>query len=286
MGRKLSLGLIFLLIASMLVLLGGQNALAATDYPDHPQDKPMKAAVDMGFVPFAYLNEAGKAEGYAVDLAHALAKKLGRPGVEIIDVEWSGIFAALFSKKVEYIVAPTNITDQRAQEMDFTEPYQDTAELIVVNVKDKDKLKTLEDLKGKNIGVNTGSSGHTWLKNNQTKYGFKIDEYDRMPSAAQAVQVGRIDGVIGDRDAVGYYAKDKPELVPAILVPTGQQYGLPFRKGDPYRAVVEKALEDLKKDGTLNQLYKKWFGDDPPADSATLTVYPGIGVPGLPGYKE
>jgi polar amino acid transport system substrate-binding protein len=285
MKRIVSLGSAFVLIVGVLFLLGSEKAVAA-EYPDHPQDKPMKAAVDMGFVPFAYLNQQGKAEGYAVELAEALAKKVGRPGVEIIDVEWSGIFAALFSKKVEFIVAPTNITEKRAEEMDFTEPYQDTAELIVVNVKDKDKIKSLEDLKGKTIGVNTGSSGHTWLTENQAKYGFEIDQYDGMPAAAQAVQVGRIDGVIGDRDAVGHYAKDKPELVTAILVPTGQQYGLPFRKGDAYRDEVEKALEEMKRDGTLVQLYKKWFGDDPPADSATVKIYPGVGVPGLRGYKE
>jgi len=285
MKRKVSLTLVVLLATGLLVFLGGPRAGAA-DYPDHPADMAMKAAVDMGFVPFAYLDQAGKAKGFAVDLADALAEKLGRPGVEIIDVEWSGIFAALFSKKVEYIVAPTNITEKRAQEMDFTEPYMDTAELIVVNVKNKGNIKTLEDLKGRTIGVNTGSSGHTWLTENQAKYGFKIDEYDGMPAAAQAVQVGRIDGVIGDSAAVGHYAADKPELVSAVLVPTGQQYGLPFRKGDPYRDEVEKALQGIKMDGTLSGLYKKWFGDDPPSGSAVLTVYPGFGVPGLPGYKD
>jgi len=285
MKRIVLLGLVLLLVAGVLVFLGGQKAVAA-DYPDHRADMPMKAAVDMGFVPFAYLNQEGKAEGFAVDLADALAKKLGRPGAKIIDVEWSGIFAALFSKKVEYIVAPTNITEKRAKEMDFTEPYMDTAELIAVHVKDKDSIKALEDLKGKTIGVNTGSSGHTWLQENQAKYGFKIDEYDGMPAAAQAVQIRRIDGVIGDSAAVGYYAADKPELVSAILVPTGQQYGLPFRRGDAYRDVVETALEGLKMDGTLIKLYKKWFGDDPPADSAARTIYPGFGVPGLPGFKD
>lgn len=268
------------------LLFAGPKKEAAVGDPDHPAGKPMQAAVDMGFVPFAFLDEKGESQGFAVELAKALAKELGRPGVEIVDVEWSGIFAALFSKKVEYIVAPTNITKARAEQMDFTEPYMDTAELIAVNVKDKNKIKRLEDLKGKTVGVNTGSSGHSWLKDNQTKYGFQIDEFDGMPAAAQAVQVGRIDAVIGDRDAVGYYAKDKKELVSAILVPTGEQYGLPFRKGDPYRDKVEDALVKLKKNGTLSKLYVKWFGDQPPADSAVVKVYPGYGVPGMPGYKE
>lgn len=275
---------VLLLLACSLVFAGGKKE-AATGFSDHPADKPMLAAVDMGFVPFAYLNDKGEPEGFAVDLANALAEELGRPGAEIVDVEWSGIFAALFSKKVEYIVAPTNIRKDRAEEMDFTEAYMDTAELIAVNVKNKKSITKLEDLKGKTIGVNTGSSGHSWLVDNEAKYGFSIDEYDGMPAAAQAVQVGRIDGVIGDRDAVGYYAADKKELASAILIPTGQQYGLPFRKGDPYRNVAEDALVALKKNGTLEKLYKKWFGDAPPEDSAVTMDYPGYGVPGMPGYK-
>jgi len=277
--------IVLLLLLGGLLFAGGKKEVAG-DFPDHPADKPMKAAVDMGFVPFAYLTDRGEPEGFAVDLANALADQLGRPGAEIVDVEWSGIFAALFAKKVEYVVAPTNIRKERAEQMDFTEPYMDTAELIAVNVKDKNNIKALEDLKGKTIGVNTGSSGHAWLQDNQGKYGFKIDEFDGMPAAAQAVQVGRTDGVIGDRDAVGYYAADKKELVSAILIPTGEQYGLPFRKGDLYRDVVEDALVKLKKNGTLRKLYKKWFGDDPPKDSAVVNEYPGYGPVGMPGYKE
>jgi polar amino acid transport system substrate-binding protein len=282
--KKGSLVILLLLLGGLLFAAGKTEAPG--DYPDHPADKPMKAAVDMGFVPFAYLNDKGEPEGFAVDLAKALAEELGRPDVEIVDVEWSGIFAALFAKKVEYIVAPTNVRKERAEQMDFTEPYMDTAELIAVNVKDKNKIKTVDDLKGKTIGVNTGSSGHAWLIDNQAKYGFEIDEYDGMPAAAQAVQVGRIDGVIGDRDAVGYYAADKKELVSAVLIPTGEQYALPLRKGDPYRDVMEDALVKLKKNGTLKKLYKKWFGDDPPKDSAVVQDYAGYGTPGMPGFKE
>jgi len=252
---------------------------------DHPSDQPLRAAVDMGFVPFAFLTETGEATGFAVDLANALAEELGRPGAEIVDVNWSGIFAALFASKVEFIVAPTNITEARAKEMDFTEPYMDTAELIAINAKDRDKIKTLDDLEGKVIGVNTGSSGHTWLMENQERYGFKIDQYDRMPDAMMAVQVGRIDAGIGDLEAVAYYVKDKPELFGAIAVPTGQQYGLPCRKADPFRNELEQALENLKLNGTLAEVHEKWFGRPAELGSAATLVYIGYGVFGLPGFE-
>jgi len=272
------------IVVMMMVAVASLLALPAFA-DDHPADQPLRAAVDMGFVPFAFLTETGEAAGFAVDLANALAEELGRPGAEIVDVNWSGIFAALFASKVEFIVAPTNITEARAKEMDFTEPYMDTAELIAINAKDRDKIKTLDDLEGKVIGVNTGSSGHTWLMENQERYGFKIDQYDRMPDAMMAVQVGRIDAGIGDLEAVAYYVKDKPELFGAIAVPTGQQYGLPCRKVDPFRNELEQALENLKLNGTLAEVHEKWFGRPAELGSAATLVYIGYGVFGLPGFE-
>jgi len=272
------------IVVMMMVAVASLLALPAFA-DDHPSDQPLRAAVDMGFVPFAFLTETGEATGFAVDLANALAEELGRPGAEIVDVNWSGIFAALFASKVEFIVAPTNITEARAKEMDFTEPYMDTAELIAINAKDRDKIKTLDDLEGKVIGVNTGSSGHTWLMENQERYGFKIDQYDRMPDAMMAVQVGRIDAGIGDLEAVAYYVKDKPELFGAIAVPTGQQYGLPCRKADPFRNELEQALENLKLNGTLAEVHEKWFGRPAELGSAATLVYIGYGVFGLPGFE-
>jgi len=272
------------IVVMMMVAVASLLALPAFA-DDHPSDQPLRAAVDMGFVPFGFLTETGEAAGFAVDLANALAEELGRPGAEIVDVNWSGIFAALFASKVEFIVAPTNITEARAKEMDFTEPYMDTAELIAINAKDRDKIKTLDDLEGKVIGVNTGSSGHTWLMENQERYGFKIDQYDRMPDAMMAVQVGRIDAGIGDLEAVAYYVKDKPELFGAIAVPTGQQYGLPCRKADPFRNELEQALENLKLNGTLAEVHEKWFGRPAELGSAATLVYIGYGVFGLPGFE-
>jgi len=272
------------IVVMMMVAVASLLALPAFA-DDHPADQPLRAAVDMGFVPFAFLTETGEAAGFAVDLANALAEELGRPGAEIVDVNWSGIFAALFASKVEFIVAPTNITEARAKEMDFTEPYMDTAELIAINAKDRDKIKTLDDLEGKVIGVNTGSSGHTWLMENQERYGFKIDQYDRMPDAMMAVQVGRIDAGIGDLEAVAYYVKDKPELFGAIAVPTGQQYGLPCRKADPFRNELEQALENLKLNGTLAEVHEKWFGRPAELGSAATLVYIGYGVFDLPGFE-
>lgn len=273
------------LLVGLLVLLLGILVALPVLADDHPADQPLMVAVDMGFVPFAFLDANGNPSGLAVDLATQIAIRLGRPSVQIVDIQWAGIFAGLFAKKVEFIVAPTDITKDRAAQMDFTEPYMDTAELIAINVKNKDTIKTVADLQGKTIGVNTGSSGDIWLHDNQAKYGFKIDEYDRMPDAMMAVQAGRTDGAIGDVEAIAYYIKDQPDFIGAILVPTGDQYGLPFRQGDPFRDQVEQVLEGMKLDGSFASIYEKWLGSAPPLGSSSTIVYAGYGPFGMPGFK-
>lgn len=249
-------------------------------------DRPLRAAVDMGYIPFAFVDEAGNETGFAIELAEALAKRLGYPGVEIVSVPWAGIFAALDAGRVDFIVAPTNIRPARAENMLFTEPYMDTGQLIAVNVRLADRVKTLEDLAGLTIGVNTGSVSDDWLVDNQQQYGFIIERFDNLLDALLATDTGRIDAVIGDYDAVAYAAGPRPNVVAAITIKGEEQYGLPVRLGNAeFRNLLERALEGLKLDGTLVELHRKWFGVLPAPLSATMLVYVGYGVPGMNGYE-
>ncbi|MFW6344253.1 MAG: ABC transporter substrate-binding protein [Sediminispirochaetaceae bacterium] len=286
MRRITTIVLVLMLVFSMGLFAGGQQEAEEGEYPGHPQDEPFKGAVDMGYVPFAFTDESGEVKGFAVDMAEALAEELGRPGAEIEDVQWSGIFSALFTEKIECIFAPTNITEERAKEMDFTEGYMDAALIVLINSEDSDSIDSIEDLEGMVIGANTGSIAHKWLNDNQDKYGYEIDQYDRAPDAHQAVQVGRIDASIDDLAAGAEYAQDKDSLSTGDIIPTGEKYGIPFRKGDEYRAVVEEALENIKEDGTLAEIHEKWFGTEPADDSPVVNPQPGIGEKGFEGYIE
>ena len=105
MKRVLTVVLVLMLALSMSAFAGGQKegaeGAAEAEFPGHPQDEAFKGAVDMGYVPFAFKDETGEVQGFAVDMANALAEELGRPGAEIVDVQWSGIFSALFTEKIE-----------------------------------------------------------------------------------------------------------------------------------------------------------------------------------------
>ncbi len=249
-------------------------------------DRPLRAAVDMGYVPFAFVDEDGGEIGFAIDLAEALAERMGYPGMEIVSVQWAGIFAALDAGRVDFIAAPTNIRPARAENMLFTEAYMDTAQLVAVNVRLAEQVNEVEDLNGLVIGVNTGSVSDDWLVANQDKYDYEIDRYDNLLDALLAADTGRVDAVIGDYEAVAYAARGRPNVVPAVTIRGAEQYGIPCRKGDyEFRNLLESALEGLKLDGTLSELHEKWFGVTPEADSATMLVYAGFGVPGMSGYQ-
>ena len=266
-------------VMGICALLLGIPALAQSD-------QPLRAAVDMGYVPFAFVNEAGEEVGYAVDLANALAEKMGRPSAEIVSVAWSGIFAALDAGRVDFIVAPTNIRPARAENMAFTEPYMDTAQLIAFNIKYEGTVKTFEDLAGLTIGVNAGSVSDDWLVANQDAYGYEIDRYDNLLDALLAVDTGRIDGVISDYEATAYAAKDRPNVVPGLTITGAEQYGLPCEKTNlEFRNELERALEGIKLDGTLQAIHEKWFGVTPGNYSSTNLVYIGYGVPGMSFFE-
>ena len=122
---------------------------------------------------------------------------------------------------------------------------------------------------------------------NKEKYGFEVDAYPTNADAVQALISGRADAHMSGNTVAAYAvtkAKDKIKLA-TLKVDDGLVWAMAFRKDDAkLRDAVEDALECVKKDGTLAKLSEKWFGVTPTADQAQLKVYPGHGVPDMPGY--
>ena len=170
------------LIAAALAL-GLAGAAFAQD-ADHPKDKPLVVGSDFGVAPWMVRGAAGP-EGFGVDMIKEVAKRIGRPGVEIVDINFSGLFAALFSKRIEFTVNPLNITAERAERMLYTEPFFATGNGFLVRA--ADTMKGFEDLKGKQLAVNRGTISDTWATQNAEKYGFEVQRYDTFPDSVQAV---------------------------------------------------------------------------------------------------
>ena len=282
----------FILIAVMLGF--GAQVVNADMEAEHPRNKPMLIPADMGFVPFHYYNKQKQPEGFTIDMVTEIAKRLGRPGIEILNVNWSGIFAGLFAKKYEMVIGGVGITHERAESMDITEPIQTLTGAPAVRTEDLAKIKSPKDFKGLIVGVNTGSTSDTWATENKATIGFEIMRFDKVADAVLALKAKKIHVVVTDMPTVAAFVKEDPSRVaqPPFTVGLTTDWGVVnvegtggcFRKGDPYRYQVEAAIEGMKLDGTLQKLVGKWIVKPAP-DNYCNIVYPGYGTPGIRAYE-
>ena len=243
----------------------------------------LKVAADVGYSPFFIRTASGGLEGFSFDLANEVARRMGYSGAEVIDTPFSAIFAGLFSKRFDMIVAPTNITAERAAQMLFTEPYMPTG--IAFLARKGAKLDTLEQLKGKVIAVNNGSFSDKWLGDNLAKYGYEVQRFNKNSDAVQAVMINRAFANLTETPVARFVAKDNPASAVVFSLATGNNFGFALRKDDTaLRNKADMALECMKQDGSLARIHQKWFGVAPDAGGSMAKSFPGYGAPGFEGY--
>lgn len=249
---------------------------------DHPVGKPLVVGSDFGIAPWMVRGTGGP-EGFGVDMVNEIAKRLGRPGVEIVDVNFSGLFAALFAKRMEFTVNPLNITAERAERMLYTEPFFATGNGFLIRA--AEEMKGLEDLKGKAVAVNRGTISDTWATANAERLGFEVQRYDTFPDSVQAVITRRAFAALNEIPTAVYAASQNRAMKVGFKDFTGRNFGFAFRpESSEYRNKVEEVIECMKLDGTLVKLHEKWYGSAPDPMSSLTAVYFGYGPPGLKGY--
>lgn len=265
-------------IAIMLVAAAFAGAALA-------QDKPLIAGVDGTFAPHAMPKLGGGVEGFNVDLINEIAKQMGKK-IEIFAGQFSGLIPAMNAGQISFVGAPTTVTPERAQNLLFSEGYLNTFYAFVVPANAAD-VKALEDLKGKTISLNRGSAYDKWAQENAAKYGFKVESFGTNADAVQALISGRAEVHMSGNTVAAYStvkAGGQIKLA-SLTVDQGLVWAAAFRKDDAkLRNEVDAAIECLKTNGVMAQLYEKWFGHKPRAGSAPVTVYPGYGVPGMAGH--
>jgi polar amino acid transport system substrate-binding protein len=244
---------------------------------------PLKTAVDGTFAPHAMPKLGGGYEGFNIDLAEEIAKRLKRKST-IDAMQFSGIVPALQAGTIDYSAAPVTVTKERADNMLFTEGYLNTDFQFLIK-KGGPKIEKLEDLKGKTVSVNKGSAYDSWARDLEGKIGWKVESYGTQTDAVQAVLAGRTDANVAGNTTIAWAAKTNPQLELSYLHSTGLVWAAAFRKdSDALRKQVENAIECMKLDGTIAKMHEKWFGIKPAPGSAAVTVFPGYGVPGMAGY--
>jgi polar amino acid transport system substrate-binding protein len=265
----------FLLVGAALLLVA-PTALAE-ELP------PLRTAVDGTFAPHAFPSLSGGYEGFNIDLANDIARRLKRK-IVIDAAQFSGLIPALQAGTYDFLSAPTTVTKERAENMLFTEGYLNTDFQFLIK-KGAPKVNIIEDLKGKIVSVNKGSVYDSWARDLEGKIGWKIESFGTQTDAVQAVLVGRADANVAGNTVIAWAAKNSPQLELSYLYSTGLVWAAPLRKDSAeLRKTIENAIECMKLDGTIAKMHQKWFGIAPAAGSAAVTVFPGYGVPDMPGY--
>jgi polar amino acid transport system substrate-binding protein len=245
---------------------------------------PLRTAVDGTFAPHAFPRLEGGVQGFNVDLFREVARRMGRE-ITIDSASFSGLVPALNAGRYDFLAAPVTVTRERADSMLFAEGYLYTEFQFGIR-RGNAPIRSLDDLRGKVIAVNKGSAYDAWAQANAERLGFTFQTYDTNPDAVQAVVSNRAYAVLAGNTVVKYAASQQRNLVPDFAIrETRAHWAAPFRRdNEALRNEVENVLECMKKDGFVARLSEKWFGAVPAADDAENTVFPGYGVPGLPGH--
>ena len=234
------------ILAAALVMAAAGAALA--------QEPPLKTGVDATFAPHAMPKLAGGIEGFNVDLAMEIAKRLHR-GIEIDATQFSGLLPGLQAGSYDFIAAPTTVTKERAENMLFTAGYLWTAFQFGIK-KGTPSIKGWEDLKGKAVAVNKGTPYETLSKQKGQEIGFDVQAYDTQPDATQAVLSGRAYATLGGNTVIVYTAQQNPQFIADLeLKETRAHWAAPVPKDNPkLRAQLQDAIDCMKKDGTIARL--------------------------------
>ncbi|MEH7401439.1 transporter substrate-binding domain-containing protein [Gottfriedia acidiceleris] len=224
-------------------------------------DKTLILGTSADYKPYEFIDTKNdKIVGFDVDLAKALGKKTGYT-IKVKDIDFNSLITAMNADKVDFIMAGMKKTPERAKNADFTEPYFTDQNEIVVN-KDSN-IKSVEDLKGKTVGVQAGSIQETKAIEVSKKIGFKVENRNRIPEMVEELKAGRFDAVVIEQSVASGYLNKLPEMQGELMQEFFEQSGsaVALPKGSKLTPKFEKALKELKEDGTVDKLIKKWFGE-------------------------
>lgn len=211
------------------------------------------------YAPFTFHDKDGKLTGFDVEIAQEVAKRLGVKA-EFVETKWDGIFAGLDAKRFDMIVNEVGIRPDRQAKYDFSDPYIASRAVLVV-AKDNNNITKFEDLKGKKAAQSLTSNYADIAKTN----GAEIVTADGFNQAIDLLLAKRADATINDSLSYYDFLKQKPDAGVKIAAQQDNagSSGIMFRKDNKELvAAVNKALADMKADGTYKTISEKYFGVD------------------------
>ena len=215
---------------------------------------------DTAFPPFESMN-GDVAEGFDVDLMNAIGEKLGLEVVFMTEIFDTLIPTLQAGGKFDVIASGMTIKPEREAEIDFTDPYYDSNQSLVMMA--GATYNGPEDLADKKIGVQSGTTGEAWAQENIPD--AELVPFKNATEAFSAAAAGNVDAIVNDLPVSTELLKEDDRGLEIVAqIPTGEQYGFAVSEDNPaLLAAINDALAELRADGTYAEIYEKWFGIAP-----------------------
>ena len=252
--------LLFLLTALVMAVMmvagcgGGGGEKKAAEAP-----KVLRVGTEPTFAPFEFQKEGSKEfDGFDMDLIRAIGKQLNMK-VEIQNMGFDALIPALNSGNIDVAAAGMSITPDRQKAVDMSDPYYVAGLVVVVN-KDNEAIKSINDLNGKGISVQIGTTG---AERAAKVPDAKVKNFNTNAEVFLELKNKGVDAVIIDKPVAEYFlatggGKDFAKIVGDTL--EAESFGISLKKNSPLTEEINKALLDLKKNGEYDKIYTKWFG--------------------------
>ena len=253
--KMLSLAAACVLGAALLTGCGGQEGASSSSGA-----KTLKVGSSIDFAPFEFQDETQKEyQGFDMDLIRAIGKEMGRE-VEIQNLGFDGLIPALQGGNIDVAISGMTINEDRKANVLFSEPYYESGLTIIVRDDNAD-IKTFQDLKGKKVAVQIGTTSANEVHKLE---GVEVKELNTPPDCFMELKASGVDAVVNDKPVNDYYITKSGatgvKALPEKL--TAEEYGIAIAKDNKaLQDEINAAFKKVKDSGEYDKIYKKWFGE-------------------------
>ena len=229
------------------------------------EDGTLIVGSDIPYPPFEQ-GDPPEYDGFDIDLINAVADKMGLE-TQIEDAPFDLILTG-GGGQFDLSISATTITPARENRVDFSDPYFISSQGLLVQ--EGGDVASLDDLSGQIVGAEDGTTGETYA--NENSDASEVRGFPSVDDAFNALSTGQVAAVIADGPTVEDAAENKEGLEVAEIFPTDEQYGIIIPQGNTALVdAVNEALQEVKDEGTLDELYEEYFGIPAPKELATAT---------------
>ncbi|SMB85745.1 amino acid ABC transporter substrate-binding protein, PAAT family [Desulfonispora thiosulfatigenes DSM 11270] len=260
MKRFLSISLIMLMMLSIVALAGcAKTEKPAEENAQGDEDKVYIVGTEPTFAPFEMKDEkTGEITGFDIELIKAIAEDQGFK-VEVQAMGFDGLINAIKTGTIDIVASGMTIDEARQKEVDFSTPYINSGLALAVQA-DNEDIKSVNDLKGKVVSVQIGSTGAKKAQElkDQGLLG-EVKTFDTVDIVMREVDNGNVDGTINDLPVTNAYIVKSANSLKVLENLTSEEYGFAVQKGNDLKAKIDAGLKNVKENGKYAELEQKYF---------------------------